>query len=60
MEKLRAQGKLGSNVLWLADMQQDKHENLYVDSIHYNPPFSKEIAAQISLFCANLRLRKQR
>lgn len=47
MENLRAQGKLGSNVLWLADMQQDKHENLYVDSIHYNAAFSKEIAAQI-------------
>jgi len=47
MENLRAQGKLGSNVLWLADMQQNKHENLYVDSIHYNAAFSKEIAAQI-------------
>ena len=47
MEALRAQGKLGYDVLWLADMQQDKHENLYVDSIHYNATFSKEIAAQI-------------
>ncbi len=47
MEKLRAQGKLGPNVLWLADMQQNKHENLYVDSIHYNAAFSKEIATQI-------------
>ena len=47
MEKLRAQGKLSSNVLWLADMQQDKRKNLYVDSIHYNAAFSKEIATQI-------------
>lgn len=50
MEDLRAQGKLGSNVLWLADMQQDKAEDLYVDAVHYNAPFSKEIAAQICGF----------
>src|SRR5271167_4440805 len=47
MEGLRAQGKLSANVLWLADMQQDKHENLYVDFWHYNAAFSKEIAARI-------------
>jgi hypothetical protein len=47
MENLWAEGKLGPNVLWLADLQQDRHENLYVDSIHYNAPFSKEIAGQI-------------
>jgi len=47
MENLRAQGKLGPNVLWLADMQQDKHENLYVDAVHYTATFSKEIAGQI-------------
>jgi|SRR5271157_1247054 len=50
MENLRAQGKLGDNVLWLADMQQNKHENLYVDSFHYTAAFSKEIAAQICGF----------
>jgi len=50
MQSLRAQGKLGSNALWLADMQQDKRENLYVDSIHYNAAFSKEIAAQVYAF----------
>ena len=55
MENLRAQGELGSNVLWLADMQQDKHENLYVDSIHYNPAFSKEIAARIYAFLPGRR-----
>ena len=52
MENLRAQGTLGSDVLWLADMQQDKHENVYVDQWHYTAPFSKEIAAQI---CNSLR-----
>jgi hypothetical protein len=56
MENLRAQGKLGGDVLWLADMQQDKHENLYVDSMHYNAPFSGEIAAQI---CSSLRKHPQ-
>ncbi len=50
MENLRAQNKLGSNVLWLADMQQDKAENLYVDAVHYNAPFSKEIAERICSF----------
>ena len=47
MENLRAQGKLGPDVLWLADLQQDKHENLYVDPVHYTAAFSKEIAGQI-------------
>ena len=50
MQDLRAQGKLGSNVLWLADMQQTKAEDLYVDAVHYNAPFSQEIAAQICSF----------
>ena len=50
MENLRAQGKLGPNVLWLADTQQDRHENLYVDNFHYNANFSKEIATQICGF----------
>jgi len=50
MENLRAQGKLGSNVLWLADMQQDKHENLYVDAVHYTAAFSQAIAGQICGF----------
>jgi len=47
MEDLRARGKLGSNLLWLADMQQDKRENLYVDAVHYTAAFSKEIAGRI-------------
>ena len=47
VDNLRAQGKLGPNVLWLADMQQDKQENLYVDGLHYTAAFSKEIAGQI-------------
>jgi hypothetical protein len=50
MENLWEQGKLGPDVLWLADIQQDKRENLYVDNVHYNAAFSKEIAAQIYSF----------
>jgi hypothetical protein len=52
MANLEAQGKLGSDVLWLADMQENKHENLYVDSVHYTAAFSKEIAGKI---CANIQ-----
>ena len=47
VENLWAQGKLGPDFLWLADLQQDKRENLYVDALHYNAAFSKEIAARI-------------
>jgi len=47
MAALWTQGKLGSKTLWLADLQQNKRENLYVDALHYNAVFSKEIAAQI-------------
>ena len=50
MENLREHGKLGPNLLWLADMQQDRHEDLYVDAIHYSPAFSREIAGRICRF----------
>jgi hypothetical protein len=36
------------DVLWLADAQRDRRETLYVDQVHYNAKFSKEIAAQIA------------
>jgi len=47
MDGLREQGRLGPDVLWLADMQQEKRENLYVDSVHYSAAFSQEIAGRI-------------
>lgn len=53
MEELREQGKLGPDLLWLADMQQDRHENLYVDKWHYNAAFSREIAARICEVLSN-------
>lgn len=39
--------KLGSNSLWLADIQKDKQKALYVDIDHYTSDFSKEIALHI-------------
>jgi len=33
--------------LWLGDIQLARHENLYVDSLHYTAAFSKEIAGAI-------------
>ena len=50
MAEQQAQGKLGSDVLWLADIQENKRENLYVDSVHYTAAFSKEIAGRICGF----------
>ncbi len=47
MADLQAHGKLGNDVLWLADMQANKRENLYVDSVHYTAAFSEEIAGKI-------------
>jgi hypothetical protein len=50
VDALQAQGKLGPNALWLGGMQQDKQENLYVDAVHYNAAFSREIAGRICGF----------
>lgn len=52
MQDLRAQGKLGPDMLWLADLQQDRHENLYIDAVHYTAAFSKALAARICGFMA--------
>lgn len=41
-------GQLGDDYLWLADMQAGRMENLYIDSVHYNPPFSREIAQSLA------------
>jgi len=59
MDNLRAQGQLGPNVLWLADIQLNKHESLYVDTIHYTAAFSKEIAGHICDFYLKNAIRAQ-
>ncbi|TAK22307.1 MAG: hypothetical protein EPO26_11440 [Chloroflexota bacterium] len=35
------------NTLWLGEMQRGRHENLYVDPIHYSAAFSRDVAAAI-------------
>ncbi len=35
------------NFLWLADVQEQSRECNYIDAMHYNNKFSKEIAAHI-------------
>ncbi len=41
------------NQLWLADMQQNRKENLYVDKVHYAAAFNAEIADSIANFLIN-------
>jgi hypothetical protein len=38
----------GGDFLWLADMQDGRTENLYVDADHYTPEFSREVASRIA------------
>jgi hypothetical protein len=45
----------GEDFLWLADMQEQMTEPLYVDACHYTARFSKEIAIRIG----NLLLARQ-
>jgi hypothetical protein len=44
----RAREPLGSDVVWLADMQVGRRENLYVDAVHYTEAFSRDIARAIA------------
>ena len=39
--------RLGRNFLWLADIQQERNEPLYVDQVHYAAGFSKTMAEAI-------------
>lgn len=50
MSQRRQELEAQQNFLWLADMQADKRENLYVDRLHYNATFSGEIAGRILEF----------
>jgi hypothetical protein len=40
----------GKNFLWLADIQEDFKEPLYVDSSHYTGKFNKEVARHVGKF----------
>lgn len=48
MAELVKKKNFGSNFLFLADMQIDKKEPLYVDHVHYTAKFSDEIAGRIT------------
>jgi hypothetical protein len=52
MAKYVAEHPMGNDFLWLADMQEGKHQPLYCDQVDYTPEFSDEIAAEIQKFLA--------
>jgi lysophospholipase L1-like esterase len=54
MSERRHDPEVSQNLLWLADIQPDRKENLYVDQVHYTAAFSRDIA---SLIAADLRGR---
>ena len=50
MNSRRADDFTGDEFLWLADMQEGRADNLYVDADHYTPGFSREIASRIAQY----------
>lgn len=50
MREYVADGSLGSNFLWLAEIQRDIQEPLYVDQAHYNARLSRLLAQEIGDF----------
>ena len=52
----RADLEKEGNFLWLADIQENRRVNLYVDTYHYNPEFSREIGGHIAAFIASHQL----
>jgi hypothetical protein len=49
-------GRLGSDVLWLGEIQRTRAENLYVDAVHYTGAFSREIAGRLFEYGAREKL----
>jgi hypothetical protein len=41
-------GELGPDFLWLADTQEGKRENLYIDGFHYTAAFTDELAGALA------------
>lgn len=56
MSQKRSELEGQQNFLWLADMQEDRRENLYVDRIHYSAAFSRDIASQLLVFLQGANL----
>ena len=46
--KIFGERKMGDNFVWLADIQENRTDNLYVDAMHYTAAFSREIAHSIA------------
>jgi hypothetical protein len=44
----RQAGRLEADVLWLADVQEGRRENLYVDACHYSAGFCGDLAGMIA------------
>ena len=40
--------QLGPNYIWIADMQEQYEENVYIDAFHYTAPMSRNIAEKIT------------
>lgn len=38
---------MGNNFVWLADIQKDTNEQLYIDAVHYSPSMSRLLAEKI-------------
>ncbi len=50
MARLRPELERGGNFLWLADEQEGRNENLYVDGFHYTAAFSHDLGDRIARF----------
>jgi hypothetical protein len=48
LDALRQQRDPVDHFLWLADIQQERSENLYVSEFHYRPPLAEAIASRIA------------
>ncbi len=48
--------EFGDNFLWLADMQEDLKEPLYVDAVHYSAKMCKLIAERISIVLSEKKI----
>jgi hypothetical protein len=55
MAERRKASNLGTDFLWLGDMQENKKEPLYLDTVHYTAEFSAEIAGEIAGFVITSR-----
>jgi hypothetical protein len=60
MAKLLETNQLGSNFVWLADIQENEKKPLYLDNVHYTTEFNRIIAGHIAdaVFSRGFLIRK--